>query len=155
RNGTLAAPAALARERLSNTHGAGLDPCTAIQVGVTLMPGEEKEVLYKTGSAANDHETRVLAMKYKSAGLVHEAQSKVHDEWNSILGAVYVHTPDDAFNFMTNGWLVYQTIACRIWGRTGFYQSGGAFGFRDQLQDVLAVMHTRPDITRSQVLLAA
>src|SRR5690606_29766205 len=118
------------------------DPCTAIQVGVRLLPGEEKEVIFKTGSAAGVAEARALAIKYKLATAAHEAQSRVHDEWNRILGAVYVETPDDAFNFLTNGWLTYQTIACRIWGRTGFYQSGGAFGFRDQLQDVLAIMHT-------------
>lgn len=155
RNGLLSHPEALRRERLSNRYGAALDPCTAIQISVELQPEEEKEVIFKLGSGKNEQEARNLVVKYKSSEKVHEAQSKVHDKWNHILGAVYVKTPDEAFNVLVNGWLVYQVLACRVWGRSGFYQSGGAFGFRDQLQDVLALMHTRPDITRAQILLAA
>ncbi|WP_460686744.1 GH36-type glycosyl hydrolase domain-containing protein [Niabella aquatica] len=155
RNGSLAAPEALIREKLSNKYGAALDPCTAIQIGVELMPDEEQEVVFRLGSARSEHDTRLLALKYKNVQSVQEAQSKVHDMWNQVLGNVYIKTPDEAFNVLTNGWLVYQTLACRVWGRSGFYQSGGAFGFRDQLQDVLALMHTRPDVTRAQILLAA
>ncbi|WP_346237629.1 GH36-type glycosyl hydrolase domain-containing protein [Niabella insulamsoli] len=155
RNGSLAAPAGMTRERLSNRYGAALDPCTAIQIGVELMPDEEKEVIFRLGSARNEHDARELIKKFRNEQTVHEAQSKVHDQWNHILGNVYVNTPDHAFNVLANGWLVYQALACRVWGRSGFYQSGGAFGFRDQLQDVLALMHTRPDITRAQILLAA
>ncbi len=120
-----------------------------------MLPDEEKEVIFRLGSGKSEHDTRVLATKYKNAETVHEAQSRIHDAWNHILGNVLIKTPDEAFNVITNGWLVYQTLACRIWGRSGFYQSGGAFGFRDQLQDTLALMHTRPDITRGQILLAA
>ncbi|MFT4094137.1 MAG: glucoamylase family protein [Niabella sp.] len=155
RSGVLAAPEALGREKLSNRYGAALDPCTAIQIGVELLPGEEKEVIYKLGSAATEHDARILVLKYRNNQAVHEAQVRIHDQWNTILGAVHVQTPDNAFNILVNGWLVYQTLACRVWGRSGFYQSGGAFGFRDQLQDVLALMHTRPDVTREQILLAA
>lgn len=155
RNGTLSDPIALSREKLSNRYGAALDPCTAIQIIVELQPDEEKEVIFKLGSGKSETEARSLALKYKSTEKIHEAQSKVHNEWNRILGAVYIKTPDEALNVLSNGWLVYQVLACRVWGRSGFYQSGGAFGFRDQLQDVLSLMHTRPDITRSQILLAA
>lgn len=155
RNGSLANPEGLFREKLSNRYGSALDPCTAIQIGVELLPDEEKEVIFRLGSGKSEHDTRVLATKYKNTDTVHEAQSKIHDAWNQVLGNVYIKTPDEAFNVITNGWLVYQTLACRIWGRSGFYQSGGAFGFRDQLQDTLALMHTRPDVTRGQILLAA
>lgn len=155
RNGSLANPEGLIREKLSNKYGAALDPCTAIQIGVELLPDEEKEVIFRLGSGRSDQDTRGLAVKYKNAEAVHDAQSRIHDTWNQILGNVYIKTPDEAFNVITNGWLVYQTLACRIWGRSGFYQSGGAFGFRDQLQDTLALMHTRPDVTRGQILLAA
>ncbi|HMR85036.1 MAG TPA: cyclic beta 1-2 glucan synthetase, partial [Niabella sp.] len=155
RNGSLTAPEAMMREKLSNRYGAALDPCTVIQIGVELMPDEEKEVIFRLGSARSEHDTRLLALKYKNTQSVNDAQSQVHDMWNHILGNVYIKTPDEAFNVLTNGWLVYQALACRVWGRSGFYQSGGAFGFRDQLQDVLALMHTRPDVTRAQILLAA
>lgn len=155
RNGSLASPQAMLREKLSNKYGAALDPCTAIQIGVELMPDEEKEVVFRLGSARTEQDTRILAMKYKSQQRVQDAQTQLHNMWNHVLGNVYIQTPDESFNFLTNGWLVYQTLACRVWGRSGFYQSGGAFGFRDQLQDVLALMHTRPDVTRSQILLAA
>ncbi|GAB3014384.1 glucoamylase family protein [Niabella terrae] len=155
RCGSMTTPEALKREKLSNRYGAALDPCTAIQIGLHLEPEEEKEVVFRMGSEASESAARNLALKYKSAASAQQAQSRVHDEWNRILGAVYVETPDAALNFLTNGWLVYQTLACRVWGRSGFYQSGGAFGFRDQLQDVLALMHTRPDVTKAQILLAA
>lgn len=155
RNGSLEKPEALLRKDLSGRIGAALDPCTAIQIPLVLEDGEEKEVIFRLGTGKNELETRELVTKTKGAEFAHEAQSQIHDHWNKLLGAVYVKTPDDALNHIANGWLVYQTLASRIWGRSGFYQSGGAFGFRDQLQDVLALMHTAPEISRSQILLAA
>ncbi len=155
RNGSARNPAALSREKLSGRIGAALDPCTAIQVRIELSEDEEKEVVFRVGAGKNEHEARELAKRFWLEETAHQAQSKIHDQWNQILGAVFIKTPDEAFNIMTNGWWVYQTLACRLWGRSGFYQSGGAFGFRDQLQDVLALMHTRPDLTKKQILLAA
>lgn len=155
RNGDLANPDALQRKHLSGRAGAGFDPCTALQVVIELHPDEERELVFRLGAGKNEEETRELVAKIKGSAFAHDAQSKVHDQWNHILGAVAVKTPDEALNVMANGWLVYQTLACRVWGRSGYYQSGGAYGFRDQLQDVLALLHTRPDITREQLLLAA
>ncbi|MBO9617414.1 MAG: cyclic beta 1-2 glucan synthetase [Niabella sp.] len=155
RNGTLTNPDALQRKQLSGRTGAGLDPCTALQVVIELHPDEERELVFRLGAGKNEEEARELVAKIKGSAFAHAAQSKVHDQWNHILGAVTVQTPDAAFNVMANGWLMYQTLACRVWGRSGYYQSGGAYGFRDQLQDVLALLHTRPDITREQLLLAA
>lgn len=155
RNGSLSAPEAMSREKLSNKYGAALDPCTAIQIEIDLLPGEEKEIIFRLGSERHIQQVRDLVKKYKNLQSVYESLGSVHDFWNNTLNAVSVNTPDPALNVLANGWLVYQTLACRIWGRSGFYQSGGAFGFRDQLQDVLSLMHTRPDITRAQILLAA
>ncbi|SDE25252.1 GH36-type glycosyl hydrolase domain-containing protein [Niabella drilacis] len=155
RNGSLRNPEALSRKHLSGRAGAGIDPCTALQVPVHLAPEEEKELVFRLGAGKNEQETQELVARIKGKAYAHEARLKVHDQWNHILSAVVVSTPDDAMNIMTNGWWLYQTLACRIWGRSGFYQSGGAFGFRDQLQDVLALMHTTPEITREQLLLAA
>ncbi|MGJ7031083.1 GH36-type glycosyl hydrolase domain-containing protein [Niabella hirudinis] len=155
RNGSLRNPEALLRKHLSGRAGAGLDPCTALQVLVQLAPDEEKELVFRLGAGKNEQETRELVTAIKGRAYAHEARLKVHDQWNHILGAVLINTPDDAMNIMTNGWWLYQALACRVWGRSGFYQSGGAFGFRDQLQDVLALMHTTPEITRAQLLLAA
>lgn len=155
RNGTMQNPEAMLKEKLSGKTGAGLDPCTAIQVTVLLHEEEEKEVIFRLGTGKNEHETKELVLRLKGSEVAHTAQSEIHNQWNRILGAVYVKTPDEAMNVMTNGWWVYQALACRLWGRSGFYQSGGAFGFRDQLQDVLALMHTTPDVARKHILLAA
>jgi len=155
RNGTLQNPEAMLREKLSGKTGAALDPCTAIQVTIELHDGEEKEVIFRMGAGKNELETRELVRQLKGSETAHNAQSRVHNQWNRILGTVFVKTPDEAMNVMTNGWWVYQTLASRMWGRSGFYQSGGAFGFRDQLQDALALMHTTPDVVSSQIKLAA
>src|SRR5205807_3427206 len=84
-----------------------------------------------------------------------EALQKVHNHWNNVLGVIQLNTPDPALNLLANGWLNYQTLASRIYGRSGFYQSGGAFGFRDQLQDVLSLIHSQPQMVRSQIILCA
>ncbi|WP_300597600.1 glucoamylase family protein [Niabella sp.] len=155
RNGTRRRPEALSRKHLAGRAGAGLDPCTALQVMIRLAPDEEQELVFRLGAGKNEQETRELVAKIKGNAFASEARLKVHNQWNRILGAVFVKTPDEAMNVMTNGWWLYQALACRVWGRSGFYQSGGAFGFRDQLQDVLALMHTTPEVTREQILLAA
>ncbi|CAN5375250.1 glucoamylase family protein [soil metagenome] len=155
RNGTLQKPEAMKRSRLSGKHGAGYDPCTAIQVPIALQTGEERTVTFKMGAAKDALDAQQLITLFRDAKAVSDALKNVRSYWQYTLGSIKIKTPDESLNILTNGWLLYQVIACRLWGRTGFYQSGGAFGFRDQLQDVIAVMHAQPELTREQILLAA
>jgi len=143
RNGTLANPAAMRRAQLSDKVGAGLDPCGALQVAFELADGEEREIVFTLGIAGG---ARVEA---------HDALEKVGRYWERTLGAVQVETPDASFDVLANGWLLYQTLACRFWARSGHYQSGGAFGFRDQLQDVMALLHAEPALARGHLLRCA
>jgi len=155
RNGGLTQPAALKRARLSGTVGAGLDPCGAVQVAFDLGDGQEREVSFRLGVGRNSGEVQYLIQRFRRADASRIALDAVHAYWNRTLGTVNVETPDPAVNVMANGWLLYQTLSCRVWGRTGFYQSGGAYGFRDQLQDVMALVHAEPALTREHLLRAA
>ena len=155
RNGTLGAPAALRRARLSGKVGAGFDPCGALQVSVDLAENEEKETTFRLGVGRNPADVQTLIQRFRRAGAARSALEAVWAHWNATLGAVKVETPDPAVNILANGWLIYQTIASRVWGRTGFYQSGGAYGFRDQLQDTMALVHADPGLSREQILRAA
>ena len=155
RNGSLAQPAALRRARLSGKVGAGLDPCGAVQIAFDLPDGQEREVAFRLGVGRNAGDVQTLIQRFRRADAGRIALEAVWSYWNRTLGAVNVDTPDPAVNMMANGWLLYQTLGCRLWGRTGFYQSGGAFGFRDQLQDVMALVHAEPALTREHLLRAA
>jgi len=155
RNGHLAQPAALKRARLSGQVGAGLDPCGALQVVLDLPDGQERETGFRLGLGRNLGEVQDLIQRFRGANACRIALEGVWAYWNRTLGAINVDTPDPAVNVMANGWLLYQTIGCRLWGRTGFYQSGGAYGFRDQLQDVMALVHAEPALTRAHLLRAA
>ncbi|MEO5674229.1 MAG: glucoamylase family protein, partial [Chitinophagales bacterium] len=155
RNGTLGKPEAMKRLRLAGKHGAGYDPCTAIQVPIVLQAGEEREVIFKMGAARDVAEAQQLINRFRDTNAITDSLKKVREYWRHTLGSIKIKTPDQSLNILTNGWLLYQVIACRLWGRSGFYQSGGAFGFRDQLQDVIAVIHAHPELTREQILLAA
>jgi cyclic beta-1,2-glucan synthetase len=155
RNRSLRSPEALQRTKLSGKTGASMDPCLAIQVGFDLYDGQEKEIIFRLGSGANEADAIRLIQQFRGPEAATRSLEKLQQYWTDSLGSIQVKTPDMALNLLANGWLLYQTLACRIWARSGFYQSGGAFGFRDQLQDVLALLPTQPAITRQQILLAA
>ncbi|MFO0890043.1 MAG: glucoamylase family protein [Isosphaeraceae bacterium] len=155
RHGSMAAPAALSRVGLSGRTGAAIDPCAAIQTTLDLAPGEEAEVIFLLGEADDLRAARSLIHAYRDGGTVEEASREVARSWDRMLGAVQVQTPDRALDLLLNRWLLYQVVSCRLWARTGVYQSAGAFGFRDQLQDVMAMVHAAPELTRSHLLLAA
>lgn len=155
KNKSLSDPRALYRSKLSGRIGSGMDSCAAIQVKLDLLDGEEKEIIFQMGSEINSQSAHSVIFKFANPQAVAESLRKVKEYWEETVGAVQVTTPDVALNTLANGWLTYQTIACRIFARSGFYQSGGAFGFRDQLQDVLALLNTQPSLARQQILLSA
>jgi cyclic beta-1,2-glucan synthetase len=155
RNRSAANPAALERKSLSGRTGAGLDPCAALQVKIELNAGEKAEVAFILGQARTMQDVRTLLDQYSKLQQVDAALSKTKAWWDQLLGAVQVATPDKAADFLLNRWLLYQTLSCRIWGRSALYQSGGAFGFRDQLQDVMALVYTKPALARKHILRAA
>jgi cyclic beta-1,2-glucan synthetase len=155
RNGTLARPEALVGPpSFSKMTGAGLDPCSAMNATIKLAPNETMEVVFFLGQAANADDARSLIARYRAADL-DAIRGEVTEHWDSVLGAVQVRTPDRAMDIMLNGWLLYQTLACRVWARSAFYQSSGAYGFRDQLQDGTALVTTSPAMTREHLLRAA
>jgi cyclic beta-1,2-glucan synthetase len=155
RNGSLVSPAAMRRKRLSGRTGAALDPCAAIQTRIELAAGEAREIVFVFGAAASTEQARQLIERFGGRAGARQALEAVWEYWNHTLGAVQVETPDPALDVLANGWLVYQTISCRLWGRSGYYQSGGAYGFRDQLQDTMALVHTTPWLARDQLIRCA
>jgi cyclic beta-1,2-glucan synthetase len=155
RNRTAANPAGLQRQHLSGRAGPGLDPCAAFQIAVELAPGAEREVVFVLGETTDPVAARAILQRYREAGRVHDALAAVTNFWDGICQTVQVKTPDAALDLMLNRWLPYQVLACRFWGRSAFYQSSGAFGFRDQIQDVLALVYSAPQITREHLLVTA
>ena len=155
RNGTTATPTALTLEQLSCRADELGDPCAAIMTHLEVSPGETDEIVFLLGQAASPEEARGLVRAYADPGRAQAVLEEVRAQWDRVLGAVQVRTPDSAFDLMLNRWLLYQTLACRMWGRSGFYQSGGAFGFRDQLQDTMALVYSAPQETQAQILRSA
>ncbi|TVP94440.1 MAG: cyclic beta 1-2 glucan synthetase [Planctomycetaceae bacterium] len=155
RNGDAGNPAAMGRTRLSGKVGAGLDPCGAMQTTFDLADGREREITFMLGAGRDVAEVRDLVQRFRGVETSRHALEEVWESWNRTLGAVHVETPDPSVNVLANGWLLYQTLACRYWARSGYYQSGGAFGFRDQLQDVAALVHAEPQLIREHLLRCA
>jgi len=155
RNGSLSNPKALKQARLSGRVGAGLDPCGAVQVSFDLLAGQQQEIIFRLGVGQNIADVQTLVRRFRSVEACHTAFDGIREYWRETLGAVQVETPDPSVNVLANGWLLYQTVSSRLWARSGFYQSGGAYGFRDQLQDVMALVHAAPALTRQHLLRAA
>ena len=155
RMGSLSRPAALDRVGLTGAVRAGLDPCAAMQILLWLAPGETKEVTFLLGEGTDRQEALQLVRQFQNMAQIEAGWEAVADFWDGLLGTVTVQTPDPAMNLLLNRWLLYQALSCRVWGRSALYQSSGAFGYRDQLQDVMALVHTAPDVARDHILQAA
>jgi cellobiose phosphorylase len=153
--GSIAAPAAMKRVGLSGRAGAALDPCAAVTTELTLDAGETREVVFVLGQADSRKEVHRLIDEYTPHDRAEAALTQVEQQWDHHLSALHVTTPDPGINLLLNRWLVYQVLACRVWARSGFYQSGGAYGFRDQLQDVMALVYSAPAEARAQILRSA
>ncbi|HEX9859420.1 MAG TPA: glycosyl transferase, partial [Paracoccaceae bacterium] len=152
--GTTAAPQGIGATPLSGRTGPALDPCAALQRRLVLAPGESVNILFLLGQADSPDAAQSLILRHRATD-PDATLAVVKQHWADLLGAVQVQSPDRAMDIMLNGWLLYQTLACRIWARAGFYQASGAYGFRDQLQDGMALTALRPDLTRAHLLRAA
>jgi cyclic beta-1,2-glucan synthetase len=155
RGGSPAAPAALSRIGLETRLTPGEDPCAVLQLHMDLLPGGVEEIYFVLGQGNNKQQALELVRKYHDPAYVGAALERTRLFWDQQLGKIQVHTPEPATDLILNRWLLYQSLSCRIWGRSAFYQPSGAFGFRDQLQDVLAMLPTDPSLTRDQILNAA
>ena len=154
-HGTFSFPAALERVGLSPRVQAGVDPGAAMQVLLWLQPGETKEVTFLLGQGNDRADAERIIGHYRNIENVETAWDELTSHWDAILDQTHIETPDKAMDILLNRWLMYQSLSARFWGRTGFYQSSGAFGFRDQLQDAMAYVHVKPELLREHLLLAA
>ena len=153
--GSRAAPAALDAAALDERLGAGLDPCASLRVVIDLAPGQEREVIFLLGAGKSTEDARALLQRWRGADAAAAALEAARGTWAATLSTVQVRTPVPSVDALANGWLLYQVMASRLWGRTAFYQSSGAYGFRDQLQDVMALLHCEPRLAREHLLRAA
>jgi len=155
RNGRPSDPAAMRREHLGATSGRYHDNCGALMIELDIEPGATAEVSFLLGQTATLEEAREVVARFRELHTVGDQLTAARAFWDDLLGTVQVKTPDARLDLMVNGQLLYQTTACRLWGRTATYQSSGAFGFRDQLQDVMALLVARPDLVREQIVEAS
>ncbi|WP_243427811.1 GH36-type glycosyl hydrolase domain-containing protein [Alkaliphilus hydrothermalis] len=151
--GSLKEPAALKREGLSRETGAGLDACLVLQCHIELEANEEKQLVFLLGQEKETSKVNELAKKYRDVNTCREALEEVKNYWRGLFNKIQVKTPDTSMDLMLNAWLLYQTISCRLWARSAFYQSGGAYGYRDQLQDAMNMLDSDPDLVRKQILI--
>ena len=155
RDGSRSNPAALDRIRLDNRAGTGADPCASQQIGVTLERGQQKEVVFLLGQAGSIEDVRGIVKRLQSPEDVEKTLTAARQWWDATLGSLQVKTPVLSVDLLLNRWLLYQSLSCRFWGRSALYQSSGAFGFRDQLQDSMAFIYAAPQLTRKHILMAA
>jgi len=155
RDGSPEHPDSLNQAHLDNQCGSGLDPCGVLQVTVSLLPDEERDVVFMLGETSTLDAAKKIIDRYKDIAVVESELRAVVERWEHLLGTLEVHSPMPAADFLLNRWLLYQALSCRIWGRSAVYQSSGALGFRDQLQDCLALIYSSPDVTREHILRAA
>lgn len=152
--GELASPQGLSKSALSNRCGSIYDPCLVVEGKITLKKGDKKEIVILLGEDEKEN-VEIIINKYKNIKNSRIELNNVKTYWRNFLGNIQVKTPDDSMNYLLNGWLLYQTFSCRYLSRTAFYQSGGAYGFRDQLQDSIALGVVAPEITKNQILISA
>ncbi|MFH1073507.1 MAG: glucoamylase family protein [Candidatus Firestonebacteria bacterium] len=155
RNRSIADPQAMKNSKLSGRVGVGFDPCFALQVQFSLVEGQEREIVFTTGGNKSAYITGETIKRHSGTIKANEELIKVRKYWDRICGAIKIETPDNEINILANGWLIYQTLSSRFFARAGYYQSGGAFGFRDQLQDCLAIMYSEPEIVRQHIIRCA
>ena len=154
RYGVIENPQALLAEALDGRTGAGLDPCGAVQAHVTLAADEQVELQFALGDADSAQAAQELVLRYRDAD-PDAMLSQVRAYWDDVLDTVQVRTPDRALDIMVNDWLLYQSLGCRVWARSAYYQSSGAYGFRDQLQDVMSLCVARPALAREHIVRSA
>ncbi len=152
-NRNLQHPQSIENERLSGSYGSGLDPCTVLQMQVDLEPEAEKTIYFLIGDEVDKKAALELAQTYSNEDKIKQAYTEIIKYWDDILTTIQVSTPEKSLDLLVNRWLIYQTVVCRIWARSAFYQSGGAYGYRDQLQDVMSLSVLRPEMTRDQIIL--
>ena len=155
REGSYTEPSGLKENKFSGRSGGGLDPCLAGCINLNIDSYGEKNLLILLGAEESIKDMESTVRIYSSIEKARKALENIKAYWGNILGSIQVKTPDKSLDIMMNKWLLYQTISCRLWARTAFYQSGGAYGFRDQLQDVMAVEYVKPEFTRAQIILCA
>jgi cyclic beta-1,2-glucan synthetase len=155
RNGTISSPAALERAGLSGSIGATIDPCCAMQVSVTLEPGETRDIVMLLGAGESEDAAREMINRYRTATTARQAVDSNADSWRERLATIKVKTPEPTFDLMVNRWALYQALSCRMWARTALYQSSGAFGFRDQLQDSMAFVYADAEVAREHIVRSA
>ena len=155
RNGDLSAPAALSAKTLSGTTGAGFDPCAALRSVLTIEPGETREVVILLGAAKSQDEARAIIGRHSTAADAREAVDEAVRAWDERLTTISARTPSPEFDAMVNRWSLYQALSCRMWARSALYQSSGAYGFRDQLQDCMAFVYAEPAIARAHLVRCA